>query len=60
VQRHALAVWDEGGHLYDRLRDDPEIGKLLPGEELAACFDLERHLAHVDAIFERTFAEATE
>jgi adenylosuccinate lyase len=57
VQRHAVATWDEGGHLYDRLLEDSEVQKLLKGEELAACFDLDQHLAHVDAIFERVLAE---
>jgi adenylosuccinate lyase len=56
VQRHAVATWDEGGHLYDRLLEDSEVQKLLKGEELAACFDLDQHLAHVDAIFERVLA----
>ena len=53
VQGHALAVWDEGGHLYDRLLADDEIGKLLDSKELAACFDLDHALRHVDRIFER-------
>ena len=53
VQRHALATWDEGGHLYDRLSADAEIGKVLDPDELAECFDLDRHLASVDRIFER-------
>jgi adenylosuccinate lyase len=56
VQRHAVATWDEGGHLYDRLLEDSEVQKLLKGEELAACFDLDPHLAHVDATFERVLA----
>ena len=60
VQGHALATGDEGGHLYDRLQADEELGKLLKPDELAECFDLERHLQHVDAIFERVLAGATE
>jgi adenylosuccinate lyase len=53
VQRHALATWDEGGHLHDRLTADPEVSRALPAEELDACFDLEQQLRNVDAIFER-------
>ena len=53
VQRHALATWDEGGHLHDRLAADPEVARLLDGAALAECFDLERQLRHVDAVFER-------
>ena len=58
VQGHALATWDEGGHLYDRLQVDEELGKLLEPDELAECFDLERHLKHVDVIFERVLEGA--
>ena len=58
VQRHALATWDEGGHLYDRLAADPEVAGKLGADTLAECFDLERQLRHVDAIFERTLAAA--
>jgi adenylosuccinate lyase len=57
VQRHALAVADEGGHLYDRLRRDAEVSKLLDAEALAECFDLERHMAWLGAIFARVLAQ---
>ena len=53
VQAHALATWDEGGHLYDRLLADREMGKILDPDELAECFDLERQLRNVGAIFAR-------
>ncbi len=53
VQAHAMATSDAGGHLYDRLVADEEVGKILKPDELAECFDLERHLSQVDAIFER-------
>jgi len=56
VQRHAMATWDEGGHLYDRLAADSELGKVLDPDELAECFDLERHIASVDRIFERVLS----
>ena len=56
VQHHALAAWDEGAHLYDRLAADAELGRLLDPDELVECFDLERQLRNVDAIFARTFA----
>jgi len=58
VQAHTMAVWDEGGHLLDRLAADPEIGEKLKPDDLAACFDLERHLRHVDRIFERVLEES--
>jgi adenylosuccinate lyase len=53
VQRHALATWDQGGHLYDRLGADREVLRILGPGELAECFDLEQQLASVDRIFER-------
>ncbi len=58
VQAHAMATWDEGGHLYDRLADDPKVTKILSAEELAECFDLERQLRNVDAIFDRVLEQA--
>jgi adenylosuccinate lyase len=57
VQRHALATWDEGGHLHDRLSADPDVSRALPAGELDACFDLEQQLRNVDAIFERVLAQ---
>jgi len=56
VQKHALTAWDEGDHLYDRLARDPELSKVLDPDELVECFDLDRQLRNVDAIFARTLA----
>ena len=58
VQGHAMATWDEGGHLHDRLAADAEIQQRLKPDELSECFDLDAHLQHVDAIFERVLGEA--
>ena len=51
IQRHAQAVWDEGGSLMDRLIADPDTG--LDEEELAACFDPGRFLANAGVVFDR-------
>jgi adenylosuccinate lyase len=56
VQKHSMATWDEGDHLYDRLAADPELAKVLDPDELIECFDLDRQLRNVDAIFARTLA----
>lgn len=56
VQRNAMAAWDEGGTLHDRLIADPEIE--LDPNVLAACFTPERALANTGVVFER-LAEAT-
>jgi adenylosuccinate lyase len=53
VQRHAFAVLDGGGHLLERMQQDPEITGVLKPDALAECFDLEHQLRHVDAIFAR-------
>jgi adenylosuccinate lyase len=57
TQKHALLTWDEGGHLYDRLSQDPDVQKILKPEELTECFDLDRQLRHVGRIFERVLGE---
>ena len=56
VQRHAMATWDEGGSLRERVSGCPEIGALLSPEEIERVFSLEEALRHVGAIFERTLA----
>jgi len=60
VQKHAMATWDEGGHLFDRLAADDEIQKILKPEELSECFNLDNQLRHVDHIFERVQTAARE
>ena len=51
VQRNAMKVWDENRDFKSLLAQDPEV-KLSPAE-LDACFDLDRELRHVDAVFAR-------
>ncbi len=58
VQRNAMKVWQEGGHLRDRLAADLEVAAHLSIGELEALFDLRYHLKHVDAIFRRVFGSA--
>uniref|UniRef100_A0A832A2X1 Adenylosuccinate lyase n=1 Tax=Desulfacinum infernum TaxID=35837 RepID=A0A832A2X1_9BACT len=55
VQRNAMKVWQDGGHLKDRLGADAEVAAHLSSAELDALFDLGYHLKHVDAIFQRVF-----
>jgi adenylosuccinate lyase len=54
VQRNASRTWHERRPFVDVLREDPEIRDALTDERLAACFDLQRALAHagraVDAL----------
>jgi len=53
VQRNAMKVWDEDRDFRSLLGSDPEVKKLLSAAELAECFDLDRALRQVDAVFER-------
>ncbi len=57
VQRNAMKVWDSDGalSLLDLLKQDPQVTEHLPAPELEVLFDLDYHLKHVDAIFERVF-----
>jgi adenylosuccinate lyase len=59
VQRNAMKVWSEGGDFLSLLKADPEVTRLIPESELAACFDLDYHLKHVDTIFRRVFGDET-
>lgn len=53
VQKHALAAWEGGASLKDRVLSDSEITAAVSKEVLEAVFDLKRHLQYVDFIFDR-------
>ena len=53
VQRNALAAWDEERDFRELVTADPEIAARLEPALLAAAFDLEDALRHVDVLFER-------
>jgi adenylosuccinate lyase len=55
VQGHAMTVWQGKGNFLALLQADPEVTKVLEPAELAALFDLDYHLKHVDTIFARVF-----
>ena len=55
VQRNAMRVWAGEGSFRDLLGADTELSAALRPAELDACFDPERTLRHVDAIFARVF-----
>jgi adenylosuccinate lyase len=57
VQRNAMKVWQEGGQLQDRLKDDPEVMQHLTPREIDGLFDLGYHLKHVDTILQQVFGE---
>ncbi|HEX9577099.1 MAG TPA: adenylosuccinate lyase [Myxococcales bacterium] len=51
VQRNAMKVWDENRDFKSLLAQDPEVK--LTAAELDRCFDLQRALRHLDAVFDR-------
>ena len=53
VQRNALAAWGGGADFFTRLSGDPDVRRRLRPAQLKACFNLDRHLAHVKTIFKR-------
>jgi adenylosuccinate lyase len=55
VQRNALAALSGQGDFRQLLAADLEVRAHLGADELAAAFDLDHHLRHVDAIYRRVF-----
>jgi adenylosuccinate lyase len=56
VQRNAMKVWrGEAKDFLALLKADPDVRKHLSDAEIAANFDLDHHLKHVDTIFQRVF-----
>ena len=53
VQRNALAAWDDERDFRELVAVDPDIAARLDPASLAAAFDLEDALRHVDVLFER-------
>jgi adenylosuccinate lyase len=54
VQRNAMRAWRGEGRFRDLLAADDDVGEKLDDEALDELFDLDRALAHVPAIIERT------
>jgi adenylosuccinate lyase len=53
VQRNAMAAWEEGRHLKELLKDDPDVTAHLDPDEIERCFDATRFLEGTKTIFER-------
>jgi len=53
VQRNAMQAWDEERDFRPLVSRDPEIAARLDEAALAAVFDLDATIRHVDAVFER-------
>ena len=50
---HALAAWEGGATLQERVQGDPVVSKALSDEEISEVFSLKRHLREVDRILTR-------
>ncbi len=55
VQRNAMKVWETKADYKSLLEADPDVAKLMSKADVAACFDINHHLANVDTIFKRVF-----
>jgi adenylosuccinate lyase len=55
VQRNAMKVWETREDFRALVERDEDIRKYLTPEEIAAVFNVQRYLQHVDAIFARVF-----
>ena len=55
VQRNAMKAHKEGKDFEAMLRADPEVAKCLDDKDFKDCFDISKHLKHVDKIFKRVF-----
>jgi adenylosuccinate lyase len=53
VQSNAMRAWEQRTPYLDRLAKDPAVTEHLSREELAALFDYEFYLKHVDESFRR-------
>jgi len=57
VQRNAMRVWEQGGDFKETILTDEDVTRVLSREVIDSAFDVKHHLAHVDTIFKRVFAE---
>ena len=55
VQDDAMYCWENKVYFPDRIRENQEILKHLPRDELDAVFDMGYYLKHEDLIFQRVF-----
>jgi len=60
VQRSALRAWDEERDFREFLAADEDVAERLGPDGLAAAFDLDDALRHVDTLFERLRALTTQ
>ena len=52
-----MEAWETEGDFRAAVEADPEIMRRISRDKLSETFSLERQLKHVDAIFDRVFAD---
>ncbi len=57
VQRCSMKVWDENKDFIQVLQEDPDIVKVLSGEEIRSVVNPEVQLRNINAIFSRVFMD---
>jgi adenylosuccinate lyase len=55
IQRCSMKVWDEDKDFLLVLQEDPDVTRVLTGEEIRSVVNPELQLRHIDAIFARVF-----
>jgi adenylosuccinate lyase len=53
TQRNAMKSWEKNEDFLGLLKADPDVKKTLPAKDLAAIFDYDFYLKHVDGVFAR-------
>jgi adenylosuccinate lyase len=51
AQRNAARTWDEGVDFRQAIETDTDVRSLLTPEQIEECFDIRRHLCHLDDTF---------
>ena len=59
VQEIALGVWEGGGDFEAALAADARVSNVLDRAALAALFEPEPYLKHVDTVFARVFGHSS-
>jgi adenylosuccinate lyase len=57
VQAHAMKAWEEDGNFRATIENAPDVRAFMTPEQIEQSFALDRHLRHVDRIFERVFGK---
>ncbi len=57
VQRNAMDSWRKGVDFREVLSADPEVARLLDGDELDRLFDFENYFREIDTVFKRVFGK---